>query len=808
MSESEPTEQTSADDVEVTDGADAANVTENGESATDADAPEQAPEPEPADAGPVAETEAEGEPASEGESDEEEAAAESEAETATEAEAEAPTVIAAAVPGASEDEPATQVVATGQAAAGPGQDLGFAPVGDVPQAAAPVAQAQGQAQLQGQAQAAQAPGFAPQAPTGPLQAPQAPYGGYPAYGYGAMALGAPGQPPVDVAAKKRKRKRVLWITAAAVVLCGLIGGGVYALLPGRTGNSVVTAVTCRPSTLASCLIKAPAGAVELSGSTSDSTWPQKTVVSGNEFASQIVTDSPGVGGDAAQQLAADNVRTVVHNDWNAVDGSNVDLVVLSFDTQKDAASWNSVRSGEILAAYPGKTVAIPGDSTGAAHLAVKKDAQGDTDAAYSTVVGNLVLDVAFSSPSPFNAQDLANWAGTELASLHTAPAPPADPAPTAPGTQQVACQSRLTSCLMSTPDGGESWTQPTDPHWVSSTWLSPAQFVHMFWDGDSASIQSEVLADFTADGVTGIVHKDWTLDDADLQGDVYVIQAITETGADQLASEHLGEPQWSKGQSGVSYTVPGVSGVQAYYTSKPDSNGFTDYTYTQTDGNVIAFGWLYFYGSFESSYANSWTKAATDAVSSTVQTEPMGMFPLNAPTLAAPAQGACASSGDCLIPLPGGAQDTTSTSYDGSAGLSAAEYASNYETSVSNEMGSWLSFDGFRSGEHRSWSASNGATADAVLLKFATPAQAKAAALFEYGNNAPSDRVCTDAAVPDALCLASPVSVSDMLQKEVVWVLAWKGDYEVGVQVTLSDSADLSQAYGWAQQQLDMLPAN
>ena len=88
-----------------------------------------------------------------------------------------------------------------------------------------------------------------------------------------------------------------------------------------------------------------------------------------------------------------------------------------------------------------------------------------------------------------------------------------------------------------------------------------------------------------------------------------------------------------------------------------------------------------------------------------------------------------------------------------------------------------------------------------------SPAQAHAAALLEYGGNAANNRVCTDAAVPDSLCLAAPVSASDLLQKETVRVLAWKGDYEVSVSVSISNSADLTQAYTWAQQQLDMLSA-
>jgi hypothetical protein len=123
-------------------------------------------------------------------------------------------------------------------------------------------------------------------------------------------------------------------------------------------------------------------------------------------------------------------------------------------------------------------------------------------------------------------------------------------------------------------------------------------------------------------------------------------------------------------------------------------------------------------------------------------------------------------------------------------------------------VNTWLTSDGFVSAEHRSWTASNGTTADAVLLRYGTPAQAEASTLLDYGVNAPDNRVCTDAAVADPWCLAAPVGTTDLLQKETVRVLAWRGVYEVSVSVSISDSADLTQAYTWTQQQLDMLPVN
>jgi len=626
------------------------------------------------------------------------------------------------------------------------------------------------------------------------------------YAYPGYAQQPPQAPPVDPVAAKRKRKRLLWIGGAVVVVLCLIAAGIYVLLPGRTGNSVVTAVKCQPTGLTSCLIEAPAGADLLSGD-GDDQWSQQTVSSADLYAANIVTDSPGVGDDTSALLSQDDLKTLAHVDWNAVDGDNIDIVLLSFGTQKGAQAWNSTRAAEILAAYPGPAVAITGDSTGKAHAATKVDTKGNINVGYSTVVGDIVLNVAYSSPNQLSVPDLQNWVGTELASLRTAPAAAADPAATAPGTQTVACGSGLQSCLMAEPGDGTAWTQPTDTHWISSPTLTSNQFVSLFWEKQSSAIQQQVLSNFSSDGVTGVSHEDWTIDNGDEQADIYLLQTITAAGATALTTSNFGEPVWGSGLSGVGYTIPNAAQTQAWYTNKTDSNGFIDFAFTSTVGNVIAMGWLYFFGSFDSSTANSWTEPEVDRLDSSVQTEPMGLFSLTAPALPAAQQGACASSGDCLLPLPSGASDTTSTSYQVGKSLSASAYANQYETSAADEVGTWLASDGFSSGEHRSFTASNGATADAALLKYATPAQAQAAALLEFGVDSQGQRACTDPAMPDSLCLAEPVSTTDLLQVEAVRVLAWKGDYEVSVNVSISNSADLVQAYTWAQQQLDMLPA-
>jgi hypothetical protein len=609
-------------------------------------------------------------------------------------------------------------------------------------------------------------------------------------------------PTPPATAPNRSRRRLLWAATAVVAVIGLAAAGVVALTSGRTGDSIVAKVQCRPADLAGCLIKAPAGAVRLDSS---STWSQRTTPTAALYAANITKDAAGISADTADLLEADGLHGIAHTGWNAVDGNNVDLVVLKFDSQKGAQAWNSVRTAEILAAYPGQQVAIPADPGSTAHAAAKADPQGDIDAAYSAAAGNLVLNVAYSSPKTLGVQDLQTWAGTELASLRTAPAA-ADPPDAAPGTEKIACGARLRSCLAPMPSGGERWTGSTGKDWVSGPTLTQSQYIRYGWS-DKAGTQARVSANFSAAGVTGIAHEDWATDGASKQADIYLVQTITAVGAGQLSGQNFGEPEWDKGVHGISHTIPGEPGARAWYTKK-DADGFVPFYFTAAIGNVIVSAWLYFHGSLDTHTADRWAKSELDLVNRNTHAQPMGLFPLAAGKLPAARQGGCPASGDCLVPLPAGASDTTAKSYYVEKKLDALPYTTRYETAVSSDLAVWMGSDGFKGAEHRSWTAANGAEADAVLLKYGKPAQAKAAALLEYGANAPAERVCTNPAVPGSVCLAAAVGTSDPLQKETIWVLAWKGDYEVSVSLTLSNSADVTDAYSWVQRQLDLLPAN
>ncbi|WP_157435753.1 hypothetical protein [Actinospica robiniae] len=655
--------------------------------------------------------------------------------------------------------------------------------------------------------AATAPTMAVPAPTMavPVAQPQAPAAGQPGYGYGIpqpyQHMPSPEEIQAAVVAT-RKRKRRLWTLAAVVAVVAVVGAGVTVYENERHGDSVVSAVTCTPSKLVSCLIKQPAGALTLSDTP---TWDQAAVPTADTFGTHMTADAKGMTDQSSILVSGDGANSFAHTDWNAVDGNDVDMVLIKFDTIKGAQSWNATRNGEILAAYPGQAAAVPGDSAEKAHAAAKADATGTFHAAYSAVVGNMVLNLSYSSPNTFDPADLQNWAGTELTSLWSAPAPAKDPADsTGNGTEDVACPD-LRACLPSMPSGYVPWGASANSDWIGATSLTVKQFVDGRWDKKS---RSEVISDLEADDVTGIVQIDW-VDASSRQADIYLLKTLTQSAATALFNE-FDEPSDFEGYIKSNAYSTGATGVDAWYGSRADPDGLVQSTFTGQVGNIVLAGSVNFEGHFDKSLAGKWIADAVKRVQGTKSTQPIGLPSLATPTIQIPAQGSCAASGDCLMAQPSDSKDTTTTSKVArTKSVSAMQYSSGYESDETMQYDTWLSSDGFQSAEHRSWtSSSSGANAEGALVKFGSPAEAQAAALLEYGLGTENDRDCTISSISNALCMATPVGVNDYFQMETVTVLAWKGDYEVRVNVTISNEAQVAQAYAWAEQQLATLPAS
>lgn len=666
----------------------------------------------------------------------------------------------------------------------------------VPQPQGPVAGQPGYGYPQQQAPVADQPGYGY-----PQQ--QGPVAGQPGYGYGFPQPYQHTPSPEEIQAAlaaRQKRKRRLWTLTAVVAVVAVVGAGVVVYENERHGNSVVSAVTCTPSKLSSCLIKQPAGAETLSDAPK---WDQSAVPTADTFGTNMTGDAKGMADQSSILVDADGADAFAHTDWNAVDGDDVDMVLVKFDTIGGAHSWNVTRNGEILAAYTGQSVAVPGDSAEKAHASAKADAKGNYHAAYSAVVGNMVLNLSYSSPGKFDPADLQNWAGTELTSLWSAPAPAKDPADTGDGMQQVACPN-LKACLPTRPSGTVPWDNPTNSDWLGATTLSVKQLANVFWDKKYAS---GVASDLNGSDVTDIVHVDW-VDGSNRQADVYLIQTLTDSAATTVYNEFDGAPNFGSGIKSITFST-GVTGVDAWYASKADSYGLVDSNFVGQVGNVVLYGIVNFDGHYDKSTADKWISTAVKRVQGTESSQPLGLPSLATPTVQIPTQGSCAASGDCLMALPSGSKDTTSSSTVAKTeSVSAMQYSSGYESDFTMEYNTWLSSDGFQSAEHRSWTSPGGAKADGALVKFGAPAQAQAAAMLEYGLGTENDRVCTVSSVSNALCMATPVYATDNFQMETVTVLAWKGDYEVRVSVTVSNEAQVAEAYAWAEQQLAMLPAS
>lgn len=636
--------------------------------------------------------------------------------------------------------------------------------------------------------------------SGPGQ-PVQPVPSMPGYYAGSMLV-AP-YPPEQVqaaVAARRKRKRVMWGVTAVVAAVAVATVGVIAATSGRSGNSVVSAVKCAPQNLDTCLIKPPSGARTL---TSAPSWDQAVAPTTDQYGANFTTDVKGMGSESDPMLVADTEAASAHTDWKAVDGNGIDMVLFRFSSNQGAQTWNTTRNAEILAAYPGRSVAVDGDSTEKAHAAAKPGPDGAYHASYSAVVGKMVLNINYASQQKLDTSDLRSWAGTELASLRTAPAPAADPTAVPDGTQKIVCPN-LHACLPSRPSGMSAWDSPTSSDWVSLSSLTPKQFATDFWYSKYRSNAQSQLEDAA---VTGIAHTDWASAGASQQADIYLIQTVTQVGASSAYSFLNEEPNWGKGVSGVSFDtgVAGTDAVAGWYANKDDSERLRVGFVVAQIGNVVVFAYFFFRGSYNTSLTKKWLSATVNRILATAKQMPLGLPSLTPPDVKVLPQGTCPASGDCLMPLPAGAKDTTSSSaYTDTK--SAGGYASAYEGASNAQFDPWLGADGFQSAEHRAWTASNGADADLVVLKFSSPTQAQASAMLEYAMGAQNERACTDRAVADALCVAAPVSSSDPRQLETVDLFAWKGNDEVRVDVTYSNAADLANAYAWLEQQLALLP--
>jgi hypothetical protein len=600
----------------------------------------------------------------------------------------------------------------------------------------------------------------------------------------------PGYPPAPAATGRSKTR--LWLMIGVPVLVMIIVAAVVvALTQSSTPSAAVSKVTCRPQSLAGCLVEAPPAASKYA-----TDWGSTTTVTAKDYVAQYADSAEQTEPQDATMVGTDGEKSIVHRNWY-VGGDQVDIILLEFATPQGAQSWGLDRSANFMAQFRGSPITVTGDSSTQAYAAASTDSSGDIDVGYATVVGTTVLEVHYASHGSLDKTNFENWASTEYASLQTAPAVTASPSPSATSSQNTTCPGAMSNCLMPRPAGYSPWTDPSH----NATYSISGYTSQFTYANSSGQQQYEDL--MTTDGVVSINDEDWLSVGDGAEGWLALIQTRSDQGAQDLLSKEGG----SVSVRPQTFTVSGFSNAVGSYSTSADSAGLFDGMVAAQVGTVYMEMWLDFANSYNVGTSQAW--AIEELTLLTQNTSNLGIpIPqVTTPTLSAPSPATCAAGADgCLMAVPGGATSTTSSSYETNTDLSVNSYVNQYFPSSETYKGTWLNADGATGASHETWVAGNGADADDILLHFGSPQEAQAAAHKLAGDQMEGTQSCSVSNVKNAYCLVQPQDVES--GSVPISILAWKGGYVMDLEISQVGSADTADALNWALQQLAELPGS
>ena len=639
----------------------------------------------------------------------------------------------------------------------------------------------------------QAWGQAQQPPYPPPQFPgQQPQYGAPQY------PGQVPQYPVAPPAPRGWRSNRLAIGLAAALALVVVGSGIYRIA-GRHDSSSVSAVTCNPEVLTSCLIAKPGSANSFNDA-----WGSSTTPTVDQYISYLYGGSSTI----AQQNARDNLtnaglKDIAHTAWKGSNSDQIDIVLLRFDTADGAKAESLNLTGHFVSDAYGRSAPVKVADT-AAYMETA-DSDGLIPVRYAIAVGDILLVEHFYSPGTMDSASFQAWTGAEAASLKSAPTPHESPTPT-PTTETVTCADGLSGCLMPPPSG----TTPWDTAWGRDHSPSVDDEVNEFYS--DATTKANAKGRLVADGVTKIAHDDWNTTNGD-GADLLVTSLATTAGAKGAFSDAAWDPTGKK-----SFTVPGYSDVSALYDSTKDSDGYTNGLIVGRVGTVVMEMYVFSQSTFSPSRFASWAVTELDLLRQHSTQHTVTVAPPAIPTLAAvtgtPAA-ACSESGQtpalsgCLAPVPSGASADTGGSYDASTSVTIPDFVARYWGDETADQRSYetslLTSDGADAVAHRAWTSGDGTWADDVLIHFSRSYEAQASSLSFAGVEAGGTVPCSTAALPDAYCSISPQNAQGDVKVEVI---GYRMAVEMRLVLFCPVTANVSDALSWAQQQLNALPGS
>lgn len=604
------------------------------------------------------------------------------------------------------------------------------------------------------------------------QAPQQPGYGWPA-------------PPPAAPQRRIGRKQVGSIITLVVI--ALVGGGVYAYNHFKTTDDSVSAVTCQPSALTSCLVAKPSSAKRYSDS-----WGSSTTPTTADYITWAFDSDPVAQKTAGDNLTSEGLQSIAHTAWKAADGNGIDITLLKFSNPQGAHA----RGLELLGAdmATGGPVSVPDGVPGSAYTSTTPNSDGDIVTRYSAYVGDIAMQVHYTSRGAYSAADLSSWLSAEYKSLTTAPKVAPSPQPTG-GTQSVTCTGDLSSCLTDAPSGSTPWSDA----WGGTTSPSTKQYVtQMFSD---AAWQTIISARLKTAGLTGIAHHAWVTANGE-EADDLLLSFGTANGA----------MAWYKNDvysaTGTSFTVPGQQNTSGTYDPKADADGNIAAQVFGVNGTVTMELFTWSPKSFDQTRTVTWAAQQLGRIGATAKTQPAPAAPVPAPT-AGPIVGGsdakidCDSAQDCLMAVPNGATPWSGADYDKSVAATVDQYVKENWSSESAAQQTYeanlLDDAGVKSIAHREWDAADGSSAMVTVLEYGTPEQAQSEALDYQGAILATGKEVTVPGLNDAVV---DIKALDDGGDVPVKIDLWKGNYEVRLAYYSLATADPQAAVSVALQQL------
>lgn len=600
-----------------------------------------------------------------------------------------------------------------------------------------------------------------------------------------------GWPPPPTPRRRFGRKQLS--TIIGIVVVAVVGGGLYVYSHSRSGDNGVSAVTCEPAVLSSCLVAKPSSASRYTDSWRASTTPTKA-----DYIKWAFDSDPIAQKTADDNLTSEGLANIAHTAWKGSDGNGVDMTLLKFSGTQGAHA----RGLELLGAdmSSGEPVAAPAGVPGSGYSSGTPNGSGDVVTRYSTYVGDIALQVVYYSPGTYSSADFSAWLSAEYQSLATAPRVVPSPQPTST-TQSVTCASSLSSCLMNAPSDSTPWSDS----WGDNASPSTGQYTSQMF-GNTAW-RTIVAARLNSTGLAGITHRAWITSNG-AEADDLLLSFSTANGA--LA--------WYKNDTysatGTAFSLPGQQNASGVYNPKPDSSGNVMAQVFGVSGTVAMELFTWSPTTFDQNRTVTWASQQLGKIGSTSTTRTVAVPAVPTPTATAgdssgSGSGSCSSAQACLMAAPSGSMAWSGTDYDKSTTATVQQYV---HENWSNETGAEQTYEqglldnaGVTAIAHREWDAADGSSAMVTVLQYGSTKQAHSEALDYQGAVLAAG---TELAVPglnDAVVDIKPLDAAGNIP---VKVELWKGYYEVRLAFYSPATANPREAVSVALQQLAALPGS